>query len=189
MAQISIALEEMGLPYTVHAVDIVKDEQFKPNSSRSAEHPHSGYRRPRQRLSRMDSGRFSPVSAQDRKLLPQSGENAGAPRMLNWQMFCPGPMLGQCIITKLQSRQAPYAEERLPKAPLYNLSNPLSDHEYVAATNSIADIAIWPWIHLFEGRHRHAAVSERAALVHYIARAATQKGYKCPRLRRRSDPT
>ena len=26
----SIALEEMGLPYTVHAVDIGKDEQFKP---------------------------------------------------------------------------------------------------------------------------------------------------------------
>ena len=28
--KISIALEEMGLPYTVHAVDISKDEQFKP---------------------------------------------------------------------------------------------------------------------------------------------------------------
>ena len=28
--KISIALEEMGLPYTVHAVDIGKDEQFKP---------------------------------------------------------------------------------------------------------------------------------------------------------------
>ena len=26
----SIALEEMGLPYTVHPVDIGKDEQFKP---------------------------------------------------------------------------------------------------------------------------------------------------------------
>ncbi|MGB7036223.1 MAG: glutathione S-transferase family protein, partial [Xanthobacteraceae bacterium] len=28
--KISIALEEFGLPYTVHAVDIGKDEQFKP---------------------------------------------------------------------------------------------------------------------------------------------------------------
>ena len=28
--KVSIALEEMGLPYTVHAVDIGKDEQFKP---------------------------------------------------------------------------------------------------------------------------------------------------------------
>ena len=28
--KISIALEELGLPYTVHAVDISKDEQFKP---------------------------------------------------------------------------------------------------------------------------------------------------------------
>ena len=28
--KISIALEEMGLPYTAHAVDISKDEQFKP---------------------------------------------------------------------------------------------------------------------------------------------------------------
>ena len=28
--KVSIALEEMGLPYTAHAVDIGKDEQFKP---------------------------------------------------------------------------------------------------------------------------------------------------------------
>ena len=28
--KVSIALEELGLPYTVHAVDIGKDEQFKP---------------------------------------------------------------------------------------------------------------------------------------------------------------
>src|SRR5690242_21952206 len=27
----SIALEELGLPYTAHAVDISKDEQFKPD--------------------------------------------------------------------------------------------------------------------------------------------------------------
>ena len=29
--KISVALEEMGLPYTVHTVDITKDEQFKPD--------------------------------------------------------------------------------------------------------------------------------------------------------------
>ena len=28
--KISVALEEMGVPYTVHTVDITKDEQFKP---------------------------------------------------------------------------------------------------------------------------------------------------------------
>src|SRR5437773_6780663 len=28
--KVSIALEELGLPYTVHPVDIGKDEQFKP---------------------------------------------------------------------------------------------------------------------------------------------------------------
>ena len=32
----SIVLEEFGLPYTAHPVDIGKDEQFKPDSSRSA---------------------------------------------------------------------------------------------------------------------------------------------------------
>lgn len=29
--KISVALEEMGLPYTVHTVNITKDEQFKPD--------------------------------------------------------------------------------------------------------------------------------------------------------------
>ena len=28
--KVSIALEEMGLPYSVHTVNISKDEQFKP---------------------------------------------------------------------------------------------------------------------------------------------------------------
>src|SRR6476619_8358873 len=28
--KVSIALEELGLPYTAHAIDIGKDEQFKP---------------------------------------------------------------------------------------------------------------------------------------------------------------
>jgi Glutathione S-transferase len=43
----SIALEEMGLPYTVHAVDISKDEQFKPELPQDQpEQPHPRHRRP-----------------------------------------------------------------------------------------------------------------------------------------------
>ena len=46
----SIALEEMGLPYTVHPVDISKDEQFKPEFSQDQpEQSHPGDCRPRQR--------------------------------------------------------------------------------------------------------------------------------------------
>ena len=46
--KVSIALEELGLPYTAHAVDICKDEQFKPEFLKiSPEQPHPGDRRSR----------------------------------------------------------------------------------------------------------------------------------------------
>ena len=41
--KVSIALEELGLPYTVHPIDISKDEQFAPDFSRS--HRTTGFRR------------------------------------------------------------------------------------------------------------------------------------------------
>jgi hypothetical protein len=45
----SIALEELGLPYTVHPIDIGKDQQLKPLSENQPQQSHSGDRRPRQR--------------------------------------------------------------------------------------------------------------------------------------------
>ncbi len=46
--KVSIALEELGLPYTVHPIDISKDEQFAPDFSKDrAQQPDPGDRRPR----------------------------------------------------------------------------------------------------------------------------------------------
>ena len=44
--KVSIALEEFGLPYKAHPIDISKDEQFAPGLSEDfAEQPHPGHRR------------------------------------------------------------------------------------------------------------------------------------------------
>ncbi len=42
--KVSIALEELGLPYTAHAVDISKDEQFQPDFLKIAHRVREGLR-------------------------------------------------------------------------------------------------------------------------------------------------
>ena len=94
----SILLEELGLPYTAHAVDIGKDEQFKPEFLKIS---------PNNRIPAIvdrDSGISLMESAalmiylgdKTGKLLPKEGE----PRYrvlewLMWQMGGPVPMFGQ----------------------------------------------------------------------------------------------
>src|SRR5258708_20200768 len=115
----SIALEEMGLPYTVHAVDIGKDEQFKPEFLKIS--PNSRIRAIVDRdngLSLMESGAIL-IYLADKcgKLLPKSGEaHYRTIEWLMWQMGGPGPMFGQVHhFTKYNPGKAPYAEERYLK--------------------------------------------------------------------------
>ena len=157
--KVSIALEEFGLPYTVHAVDISKEEQFKPEFLKIA---------PNNRIpaivdndngmSLMESGAILIYLADKTgKLLPKSGE----PRYrvlewLMWQMGGPGPMFGQVHhFTKYNPGKAPYAEERYLKEAhrLYGvLDRRLAGREFVADEYSIADMAIWPWCRAPERR-------------------------------------
>jgi GST-like protein len=147
----SIALEELGLPYTAHPIDIGKDEQFKseflkisPNNRIPAIVDHENG------ISLMESGAILIYLADKTgKLLPTSGE--GHYRVLEWlmwQMGGPGPMFGQVHhFVKYNKGKAPYAEERYLKEAhrLYGvLDRRLAQHEFVADDYSIADIAIWP---------------------------------------------
>jgi GSH-dependent disulfide-bond oxidoreductase len=186
----SILLEELGLPYTVHPIDITKDEQFHPDFLKIS---------PNNRIPAiidrdngfhlMESGAIMLYLAeQTGKLLPKDL----APRYrviewLMWQMGGIGPMLGQVHhFVKFNQGKAPYAEERYLKEAhrLYGvLDRRLADHEYVADAYSIADIAIWPWISRFEWQtiDLEAYPHVKRWYLSIARRPAVQKGYHVPK--------
>jgi GSH-dependent disulfide-bond oxidoreductase len=188
--KVSIALEELGLPYAVHAVDISKDEQFKPeflaispnNRIPAIVDRDTGF-------SLMESGAIMMYLADKAgKLLPTAPEKRyRAIEWLMWQMGGVGPMLGQVHhFVKYNAGKAPYAEDRYLKeaSRLYGvLDRRLSAHEYVADDYSIADIAIWPWISRFEWQtiDLDKYPNVKRWYVAIAARPAVQKGYKVPK--------
>src|SRR5579875_2998122 len=96
--KISIALEELGLPYTVHAVDINNNEQFAPDFLKIA--PNNKIPAIVDRdtnIALMESGAILIYLADKTgKLLPASGEKRyRVIEWLMWQMGGPGPFLGQ----------------------------------------------------------------------------------------------
>jgi GST-like protein len=188
----SIALEELGLPYTAHSVDISKDEQFKPAFLKIS---------PNNRIPAIvdrDAGDFSLMESG--AILIYLAEKAGSPLLpsdkfkrarvmewLMWQMGGVGPMLGQIHhFLRGNKGKAPYAEERYLKEGhrLYGvLDKRLADHEYVANAYSIADIAIWPWISRYEWQtidiNQYSNVKRWYLAI--AARPAVQKGYDVPK--------
>ncbi len=177
--KVSIALEELGLPYTVHAIDISKGEQFAPDFLKVAPNNRIPAIVDRDNnMALMESGAILIYLADKTgKLLPKSGEGRYRTiEWLMWQMGGPGPMLGQVHhFVKYNPGKAPYAEERYLKEAhrLYKvLDTRLAGRDFVADDYSIADIAIWPWISRFEWQtDRHEAISQRAALVRDDRRA------------------
>jgi GSH-dependent disulfide-bond oxidoreductase len=186
----SIMLEEVGLPYTTHAVDISKDEQFEPEFLKISPNNRIPAIVDRDNgLHLMESGAILIYLADKTgKLLPKDGEKRyRVTEWLMWQMGGPGPMLGQVHhFVKYNKGKAPYAEERYLKEAhrLYGvLDRRLADREFVADEYSIADIAIWPWISRFEWQT--IDMSQYANVKRwYLAiakRPAVQRGYDVPK--------
>ena len=181
----SILLEELGLPYHVHPIDIGKDEQFQPDflkiSIPAIVDNDTGMRL-------MESGAIMIYLADKTgKLLPRDGEaRYRVIEWLMWQMGGIGPMLGQVHhFEKFNKGKAPYAEERFLKEAnrLYGvLDRRLDGREFVADAYSIADIAIWPWISRFEWQTidlgKYPNVKRWYTTI--AARPAVQKGYDVP---------
>jgi GST-like protein len=156
--KISIALEEMELPYEVKPVNIGRGEQFEsaflkisPNNRMPAivDHDPLGGGDP---LAIFESGAILLyLGEKSGKFLPEDPRGRyDVTQWLMWQMGGLGPMLGQ------NHHFRTYAPEPLPYAinrytdeasRLYGVLNgQLEGREYICGEVSIADMACWPWI-------------------------------------------
>lgn len=149
----SIMLEELGLDYTVHKIDITKGEQFTPNFV--AINPNSKIPAIVDRetdITVFESGAILIYLADKTgKLL--STEPKQRFQTIEWLMFqmgSVGPMFGQYNhFYRYAPEKIPYAIARYQKETLrlYDVLNTqLTKTEYVSGDYSIADIAIYPWI-------------------------------------------
>jgi len=153
--KVSIALEEMGLPYTLRTLALSKLEQkeewflkINPNGRIPAIIDH-------------DNGDFAVfesgailiyLAEKSGKLLPS--EPKARSRVLQWLMFQMGgvgPMMGQAnVFFRYAPEKIPYAIDRYQREVrrLFEvMERQLAANEYIAGSDySIADIALWSWI-------------------------------------------
>ena len=186
----SITLEELGLPYELHAIDLSAGEQHEPRFralnlngripvivDRSAED-----------LTVFESGAIMLYLAeQTGRLMPS--DTRGRYDVIQWLMFQMGgigPMQGQAVVfERYFNEDVPAARKRYKNETrrLYEVLNTrLADHEYLAGDYSIADIANWSWVKA----HRWARVpidglDHLARWIDAIAaRPAVQRGIEVP---------
>ena len=158
--KISVALEEMGLAYSVHVVDITKQQQFAPAFLAIS---------PNNRIPAIidpDGPGGTPISVfESGAILLYLGEKTGqflptnlraripVLEWLMWQMGGFGPMPGQVHhFLTVNAADQKYGLERYLKETnrLYGvLDRRLAKVEYVAGALSVADFAIlgWAWRH------------------------------------------
>ena len=189
--KISIALEEMGLPYAVNFIDIGAGDQFKPeflalspnNRMPAILDPEGPDGAP---ISLFESGAILQYLA--RKTGKFYGQNAreqiAVDQWLMWQMGGVGPMAGQAhhflkyAPAMEPPNDLPYAKQRYRNevARLYGvLDTQLARHEFVAGDfMSIADMAIWPWASLWEGQQQD--LSDKPHLARWLDALAARPG-------------
>lgn len=192
--KVSIALEEMGLPYTLFPVNIGKGDQFRPdflaiapnNRMPAIVDPEGPDGAP---ISVFESGAILQYLARKtgRFYGETERERVAVEEWLFWQVGGVGPMAGQAHhFLKYAPAMEPPQDLPYPKDRYRNevnrlygvLDRRLSDREYVAGNYSIADMAIWPWASLWEGQEQDiAAFPHMAAWLDRIAaRPAVQAG-------------
>jgi len=155
--KISIALEELGLPYKLFPVNIGNGDQHQPDFLRISpngkipaivDHDTG--------ITLMESGAILLYLAEKTgRLMPrESAKRWQATQWLMWQMAGLGPMLGQIHqFVKYNPGKSPFAEERYLKEGLrlYGvLDRQLQDRQFIVDEYSIVDIAVWPWVSRFE---------------------------------------
>ena len=190
--KITIALEELGLEYKVTPVNISTGEQFKPDFLRVApnnripailDHAPADGGAP---LPIFESGAILEYLADKTgQLLPREVR----PRFevlqwLYWQMAGLGPMAGQNHhFSQYAPEKIPYAIDRYVKETnrLYGvLNHRLADREFLGGDYSIADIASYPWVLLYERQGQDLAEFPHIArwLAAIGARPAVVRAYE-----------
>ncbi len=187
--KVSILLEELGVEYAAHGVNIGEGEQFEtaflaiaPNNKIPAIVDREAG------VELMESGAIMLYLAEKHGRFLEVGEGRlTVIEWLMWQMGGVGPFLGQVHhFLKFNPGKAPYAEERFSKEAkrLYGvLDQRLEGREFVAGAYSIADMAIWPWISRFEWQEieLHEYPNARDWYVRIAERPAVQRGYQVPK--------
>ena len=154
--KITIALEEMNLPYHITVVNILKGDQLKPeflkispnNKMPAIVDPNGVDGQP---ISVFESGAILQYLGRKTGLFYPTAEREriDVEQWLMWQMGGFGPMLGQNHhFVQYAPERIPYAMERyITEAQrLYTvLNHRLADRDYVAGDYSIADMAIIGW--------------------------------------------
>jgi GST-like protein len=156
--KITIMLEETGLDYTIHPVDIGKGEQFAPDFLAIApnnrmpaiiDHDPAVGSAP---IAVFESGAILLYLAEKTGRFGGDAlrERTEVNQWLMWQMGGLGPMLGQNHHFNIYApEKIPYAMERYVKETnrLYGvLDRRLADRAFVAGDYSVADMAAYPWI-------------------------------------------
>lgn len=190
--KVSILLEELGVEYAVHPVNITKDEQFAPKFLEIAPNNRIPAIVDRDNdMAMMESGAIMLYLAEKYgKFLPYGADRWPAIEWLMWQMGGLGPMLGQVHhFVKYNPGKAPYAEARYAKEGhrLYKVLNTrLEGRDFIAGNGrgeySIADMASWPWISRFEWQQIdiNEYPNVRDWYVRIAERPATKRGYDVP---------
>lgn len=169
--KVTIALEEMGLPYALHLIDIGAGDQFKPeflalspnNRMPAITDPEGPDGKP---ISLFESGAILQYLARKTGQFggPTERDRIAVDQWLMWQMGGLGPMAGQAhhflkyAPNMDPPNDLPYAKDRYraETGRLYRvLDTQLGKHRYVAGDfYSIADMAIWGWASLWEGQQQ-----------------------------------
>lgn len=186
----SVTLEELGLPYKVIALDLMKGEQktpdflaINPNGRIPAIVDHDA-----DDFAIFESGAIMLYLAEKTgQLCPTDAR--GRSRVIQWLMFQMGgvgPMMGQANVffrympEKIQVAIDRYQNES--KRLLAVLDGQLKDHEYLAGDYSIADIANWCWARTHEWSG--VDISDLPHLQRWLkqlrARPAVDRGVKVP---------
>lgn len=194
--KISIALEEMALPYETTLINIGAGDQFAPDFLKIA---------PNNRMPAIidhDGPDGAPISIFEsgailQYLAAKTGRFGGnTPRekiavteWLMWQMGGLGPMAGQAhhflkyAPTMSPPNDIPYAKDRYRSetARLYGvLDRRLADNEYVAGSFfSIADMAIWGWASLWEGQQQ--TLDDKPHMARWLDTVSSRPGVKAGR--------
>lgn len=198
--KVSIALEELGLRYQAHKVDITTGDQLTPeflslnpnNKIPAIIDPHGPGDEP---FGLWETGAILQYLADKTgKLLPRDGaQRYEVLQWLSWQVGGLGPMMGQVgFFHKYAGREF---EDKRPlqryvdeSARLLRvLDKHLVGREWIVDEYSIADIAVFPWVRNFVGWYEAGELVDYSqfkevdrVLQAFLARPAVQRGLAVP---------